>query len=189
MNRHAGEVESCAPGHGTLAGPPRQWTFDHEHRARPDYLRPSNYFGEGWLSSNARQLATVTAMTECTFERIEASAMWWALDSEPDFSRRLMEYLLRQNLRLQEDIIDLHFHSTEKRLARVLLQLADYCRCGNPQPIPIRVNQTVLASMISATRPRVSYFMNKFRRQGFIEYDRHGHVSVRNTLLSLLLES
>jgi CRP-like cAMP-binding protein len=108
------------------------------------------------------------------------------LREEPNFAEMYTTYLTRQHVHDQENLADLLINSAEKRLARVLLQLANSGPNGNPRPIPTRISQALLADMIGTTRSRVNYFMNKFRRQGFIEYDRLGYVGVRNSLLKIL---
>jgi CRP/FNR family transcriptional regulator, cyclic AMP receptor protein len=146
-----------------------------------------DFFGVRSLVSGDQRLATATALTDCTIVRIAKSAVTGLLRAGPDFAEMFIGYLLRQHLRDQENLIDQLTNSAERRLARVLLHLADVNRTGKPHTI--QINQTVLANMIGTTRPRVSAFMNKFRRRGFIEYDRHGSISVRNELLKGVLDA
>jgi len=146
-----------------------------------------DFFGVRSLISSGQRLAAATALTDCTIIRISKSGVTSLLRAGPDFAEMFIGYLLRQLLRDQENLIDQLTNSAERRLARVLLQLADVSRTGKPNTI--QINQTVLANMIGTTRPRVSAFMNKFRRQGFIEYDRHGSISVRNDLFKVVLDA
>ncbi len=134
-----------------------------------------------------RRLATVTALTECSLVRVARAAVIRMLREQPDFAEMFATCLVVQGLRDEENIVDQLTNSAEKRLARVLLQLAKFGRRGEPDAIPIGINQAVLANMVGTTRPRVSSFMNKFRRNGFIEYNRHGDISVRNSLRKVLL--
>jgi CRP/FNR family transcriptional regulator, cyclic AMP receptor protein len=144
------------------------------------------FIGTRCLVKARRRTATAITLTSCTFVRITPNAVTRMLREEAGFAEMLVISLASQQLRVQENLIDQLTNSSEKRLARALLQLANNGYGGNPSPIPARINQAVLANMIGTTRPRVSFFMNRFRRQGFIEYDRHGHVSVRPSLLSVL---
>ncbi|MGD0024208.1 MAG: Crp/Fnr family transcriptional regulator [Xanthobacteraceae bacterium] len=145
------------------------------------------FFGTWCLIKEHRRAATSTALTDCSLVRITAAAVIRMLREEPGFAEMFVTSLVSQHLRAQETLVDQLINSAEKRLARVLLQLANFGRAGNPGSIPTRINQAVLANTIGTTRPRVSFFMNKFRRQGFIEYDRHGYVTVRNSLRNVFL--
>jgi CRP-like cAMP-binding protein len=125
------------------------------------------------------------AMEQCVITSIAKSAMLAALKSEPKFSELFMGYLLTRNSRIEEDLIDQLFNSSEKRLARLLLLLANFGKDGVPQPIAVQISQETLAEMIGTTRSRVSFFMNKFRKLGFISYN--GKIEVHNSLLNAVL--
>jgi CRP/FNR family transcriptional regulator, cyclic AMP receptor protein len=148
-------------------------------------LGPASFFGEGCLNGHPLRIATTTAMDECVITRIAKTAMIAAIHNEPNFSKLFMAYLLERNGRIEEDLIDQLFNSSEKRLARLLLLLANFGKDGSPTPIVGKVSQETLAEMIGTTRARVSFFMNKFRRLGFIEYN--GKIEVRNSLLNAVL--
>jgi CRP/FNR family transcriptional regulator, cyclic AMP receptor protein len=143
------------------------------------------FFGEGCLSGQPRRLATVAAMTECVIMRLDKAAIVLALHDEPKFSEMFMTYLLARNARVEEDLVDQLFNSSEKRLARLLLLMANFGKEGRPEPVIAKISQETLAEMVGTTRSRVSAFMNKFRRLGFIEYN--GHLEVHNSLLSMVL--
>jgi CRP/FNR family transcriptional regulator, cyclic AMP receptor protein len=143
------------------------------------------FFGEGCLSGQPRRLATVAAMTECVIMRLDKAAVVRALHDEPKFSEMFMAYLLARNARVEEDLVDQLFNSSEKRLARLLLLMANFGKEGKPEPVIAKISQETLAEMIGTTRSRVSAFMNKFRKLGFIEYN--GHLEVHNSLLSMVL--
>jgi CRP/FNR family cyclic AMP-dependent transcriptional regulator len=148
-------------------------------------LDPGQFFGEGCLNGNPVRISTTIALEECVITAITKSGMLAALHSEPKFSELFMLYLLRRNSRIEEDLIDQLFNSSEKRLARLLLLLANFGKDGRPQPIKVRVSQEILAEMIGTTRSRVSFFMNKFRKLGFISYN--GEIEVHNSLLNAVL--
>jgi CRP/FNR family cyclic AMP-dependent transcriptional regulator len=148
-------------------------------------LEPGQFFGEGCLNGHPLRIATTTAMEECVITAITREAMLAALRSEPKFSELFMAYLLTRNSRVEEDLIDQLFNSSEKRLARLLLLLAHFGTEGRPQPILLDMSQETLAEMIGTTRSRVSYFMNKFRKLGFISYN--GKIEVHNSLLNAVL--
>jgi CRP-like cAMP-binding protein len=131
------------------------------------------------------RIASTTAMDDCVVTRITKAAMIATMYSEPDFSELFMAYLLERNGRIEEDLIDQLFNSSEKRLARLLLLLANFGKEGRPEPIVGKISQETLAEMIGTTRARVSFFMNKFRRLGFIEYN--GKLEVHNSLLNVVL--
>ena len=145
----------------------------------------AEFFGEGCLSGQPRRLATVAAMTESVIMRLDKAAIVRVLHDEPKFSEMFMSYLLARNARVEEDLVDQLFNSSEKRLARLLLLMANFGKDGRPEPIIAKISQETLAEMIGTTRSRVSSFMNKFRRLGFIEYN--GHLEVHNSLLSMVL--
>jgi CRP/FNR family transcriptional regulator, cyclic AMP receptor protein len=148
-------------------------------------LEPTQFFGEGCLIGHPIRIATTTAMEECVVTSITKTTMLAALRTEPRFLELFMVYLLTRNSRIVEDLIDQLFNSSEKRLARLLLLLARYGSEGSPQPIGPYINQETLAEMIGTTRPRVSSFMNKFRKLGFISYN--GTIKVHRSLLNAVL--
>ena len=144
-----------------------------------------DFFGEGCLAGQPLRLATVAAMTECVIMRFDKAAIVHVLHNEPKFSAMFMSYLLARNARVEEDLVDQLFNSSEKRLARVLLLMANFGKEGRPEPIIAKVSQETLAEMVGTTRSRVSLFMNKFRKLGFIEYN--GTLEVHNSLLNVVL--
>jgi CRP/FNR family cyclic AMP-dependent transcriptional regulator len=148
-------------------------------------LEPGQFFGEGCLNGQLLRISTTTAMEDCTITAITRSAMIAVLHDEPKFSELFMSYLLTRNSRIEEDLIDQLFNSSERRLARLLLLLANFGKEGNPQPINPNISQETLAEMIGTTRSRVSFFMNKFRKLGFISYN--GKIEVHNSLLTAVL--
>ena len=148
-------------------------------------LGPGEFFGEGCLIGQARRLATAKAMIESEVMRVSKSEMIRVLHEEPTFGELFMAHLLTRNSRVEEDLVDQLFNSSEQRLARTLLLLANFGKEGGPQPIAHRISQETLAEIIGTTRPRVSHFMNKFRKLGFITYN--GHVQVHSSLLSVVL--
>lgn len=148
-------------------------------------LEPGQFFGEGCLNGHQLRISTTTAMEECLITSITKEAMVTLLHTEPKFSEMFMAYLLTRNSRVEEDLIDQLFNSSEKRLARLLLLLAHFGKEGNPQPINPAISQATLAEMIGTTRSRVSFFMNKFRKFGFISYN--GKIEVHNSLLNAVL--
>jgi len=148
-------------------------------------LEPECFFGEGCLNGQSLRIATATAMEECLITSITKTAMTAVLQNEPKFSEMFLAYLLGRNSRIEEDLIDQLFNSSEKRLARLLLLLANFGKEGSPQPIDASFDQGTLAEMIGTTRSRVSSFMNKFRKLGFISYN--GKVEVHQSLLHAVL--
>jgi CRP/FNR family transcriptional regulator, cyclic AMP receptor protein len=146
---------------------------------------PGQFFGEGCMNGHSLRIATTTAMEKCLVTAITKPAMLAALHNEPTFSELFMAYLLTRNSRIEEDLIDQLFNSSEKRLARLLLLLANFGKEGNPQPITPNISQETLAEMIGTTRSRVSFFMNKFRKLGFISYN--GKIEVNSSLLTAIL--
>ncbi|MEO6842854.1 MAG: Crp/Fnr family transcriptional regulator [Bradyrhizobium sp.] len=148
-------------------------------------LEPGQFFGEGCLNGHPSRIATTIAMEECVITSITREAMIATLHNEPKFSELFMAYLLTRNSRVEEDLIDQLFNSSEKRLARLLLLLAHFGKEGKPQPILLNVSQETLAEMIGTTRSRVSFFMNKFRKLGLISYN--GKIEVHNSLLNAVL--
>jgi CRP-like cAMP-binding protein len=148
-------------------------------------LEPTQFFGEECLNGHPIRIAMTTAMEECVVTSITKAAMLAALHTEPKFSELFMAYLLTRNSRIVEDLIDQLFNSSEKRLARLLLLLAHFGNEGSPQPIGPNINQETLAEMIGTTRSRVSFFMNRFRKLGFISYN--GVITVHHSLLNAVL--
>ena len=148
-------------------------------------LGPDEFCGEGCLSGQLRRISTATAMTDCEVMRLEKQTMIDALHNERAFSEFFLKHVLARTLRVEEDLVDQLFNSSEKRLARALLLLANFGKEGRPEPIIAEVSQETLAEMIGTTRPRVSYFMNKFRKLGFIEYN--GKLKVHSSLLNVVL--
>jgi CRP/FNR family cyclic AMP-dependent transcriptional regulator len=149
-------------------------------------LEPDQFFGEGCLNGQSIRIATATAMEDCLITSITKTAMMAVLQSQPKFSQMFMAYLLTRNNRVEEDLIDQLFNSSEKRLARLLLLLANFGKEGSPLPIDANFDQGTLAEMIGTTRSRVSSFMNKFRKLGFISYN--GKVEVHRSLLNAILQ-
>ena len=162
-------------------------TSDQGKEAVVAILGAGAFFGEGCLIGQPLRLAAATAMTECTITRVDKSSMVRVIHAEPLFAERFMAHahLMTRNSRVEEDLVDQLFNSSEKRLARVLLLLANFGKEGRPEPITTRISQETLAEMIGTTRPRVSFFMNKFRKLGFIDYN--GELHVHNSLLSVVL--
>ncbi len=148
-------------------------------------LEAGQFFGEGCLNGQRLRIATTTAMEDCVITAITKPAMIAALHDEPKFTELFMAFLLTRNSRIEEDLIDQLFNSSERRLARLLLLLANFGKEGIPQPISRNISQETLAEMIGTTRSRVSHFMNKFRKLGFISYN--GQVEVHSSLLNAVL--
>jgi len=148
-------------------------------------LGPGHFFGEGCLNGHGLRVATTTAMDECLITRIAKAAMIATLHNETDFSELFMAYLLARNGRIEEDLVDQLFNSSERRLARLLLLLANFGKEGKPEPVVGRISQETLAEMIGTTRARVSFFMNKFRKLGYIDYN--GSLKIHNSLLNVVL--
>jgi CRP/FNR family transcriptional regulator, cyclic AMP receptor protein len=148
-------------------------------------LGAADFFGEGCLAGQPLRISTVAALADCSIARLDKAAVINVLHAQPAFSELFMTYLLARNIRMEADLIDQLFNSSEKRLARLLLLLANFGKEGAPQPVLAKLSQETLAEMVGTTRSRVSYFMNKFRRLGFIEYN--GHLEVHSSLLSVVL--
>lgn len=148
-------------------------------------LEAGQFFGEGCLNGQTLRIGTTQAMEDSQIVAITKKAMNAALGSEPKFSELFMAYLLTRNNRIEEDLIDQLFNSSERRLARLLLLLANFGKEGSTQPIDTKISQETLAEMIGTTRSRVSFFMNKFRKLGFISYN--GKIEVHNALLHAVL--
>jgi CRP/FNR family cyclic AMP-dependent transcriptional regulator len=148
-------------------------------------LSTGDFLGEGCLAGRPVCLATATAMSDCAIVRLEKPATIRVLHEEPAFSEMFLAYLLSRNMRIEEDLVDQLFNSSEKRLARVLLLLANFGKEGKPEPVITKISQETLAEMIGTTRSRVSFFMNKFRKLGFIEYN--GALHIHSSLLNIVL--
>jgi CRP-like cAMP-binding protein len=152
-------------------------------------LGDRTFFGEGSLAGQPLRMGTATAMTDCAVLRIEKNAMMQALHREPTLSEMFVAYLLARNIRYEEDLVDQLFNSSEKRLARVLLMLARFGKEGVPESVVPKISQETLAEMVGTTRSRVSFFMNRFRKMGFINYagGEDGGLQVHSSLLNVVL--
>jgi len=144
-----------------------------------------DFFGEGCLSGQPLRLATVATMTECNIMRLDKTTMFRVLHDEPLFSERFTAYLLTRTARVEADLVDQLFNSSEKRLARALLLLANFGKEGKRERVIAKISQATLADMVGTTRSRVNAFMNKFRKLGFINYN--GDLQVHNSLLTMVL--
>jgi CRP/FNR family transcriptional regulator, cyclic AMP receptor protein len=149
-------------------------------------LGAEEFCGEGCLAGQPRRMATATAMTDCTIMRLQKASIIRVLHDEPGFSEIFISHLLARTIRVEEDLVDQLFNSSEKRLARLLLLLANFGKEGKPEPIIAKISQETLAEMIGTTRSRVSFFMNKFRRLGFVDYNGSG-LEVHSSLLNVVL--
>ena len=158
---------------------------EHGKEAVVGIFGPGQFFGEGCMNGHAVRIATTTAMEDCLVTVITKKAMLAVLHDQPKFSELFMAYLLTRNSRIEEDLIDQLFNSSEKRLARLLLLLANFGKDGSPQSISPNISQETLAEMIGTTRSRVSFFMNKFRKLGLISYN--GKIEVHSSLLHAVL--
>jgi CRP/FNR family cyclic AMP-dependent transcriptional regulator len=154
-------------------------------------LGADEFFGEGCLAGQAQRIATVTTMTDSVIARLEKSAIVRVIHQEPAFSEKFIAHLLGRSIRVEADLVDQLFNSSEKRLARLLLLLANFGKQGVPAPVIAKISQETLAEMIGTTRSRVSFFMNKFRKMGFIEYNGgvgdNGGIEVHSSLLNVVL--
>jgi CRP-like cAMP-binding protein len=148
-------------------------------------LGANDFFGEGCLAGEALRLSTVSALTNCVITRISKADVTRVIHQEPAFAELFIAHLLARNSRVEEDLIDQLFNSSEKRLARTLLLLANFGKEGLPEPIIAKVSQETLAEMIGTTRSRVSFFMNKFRKLGLIDYN--GSIEIHSSLLNVVL--
>jgi CRP-like cAMP-binding protein len=149
-------------------------------------LSEGEFFGEGGLAGQPLRMGSATAMTDCELLRIDKQAMMEALHREHEFSDIFVAYLLARNIRYEEDLVDQLFNSSEKRLARILLLLAHFGKEGVPETVIPRISQETLADMIGTTRSRVSFFMNRFRKLGFVDYG-EGGLQVHSSLLNIVL--
>src|SRR6185295_1685696 len=145
-----------------------------------------DFFGENCLNGHPLRVATVVTVTQCAIMRIEKGAILRVLHDQPKFSEMFLTYVLSRNSRVEEDLVDQLFNSSEKRLARVLLLMANFGKESKPEPVIGKISQETLAEMVGTTRSRVSMFMNKFRKLGFIEYN--GALEVHNSLLNVVLK-
>jgi len=148
-------------------------------------LGADDFFGEGSLAGQPLRLSTVSAMTECVIVRIAKADITGVIHEEPAFAELFISHLLSRNSRIEEDLVDQLFNSSEKRLARILLLLANFGKESKPEPIIAKISQETLAEMVGTTRSRVSFFMNKFRELGLIDYN--GHIEVHSSLLNVVL--
>ncbi len=168
------------------AGRVKLSVFSHEGKEGViAILEHGNFFGEACLAGQQCYLATATALEDTTLVRIDKQAVIQVLKIDPVFSARFMEFLLARNIRLQADLVDQLFNSAEKRLARVLLLMAHFGKEGQPEEVIAKISQETLAEMIGTTRSRVSFFLNRFRKLGFIEYN--GGMHVHSSLLNVIL--
>jgi CRP/FNR family cyclic AMP-dependent transcriptional regulator len=148
-------------------------------------LTAGAFFGEGSLAGQSNRMASVSTMSECSIMRLEKASVLRVLQDEPTFSAVFLHYLLSRNIRVEEDLVDHLFNSSEKRLARVLLLLANFGKDSKPEPVIAKISQETLAEIIGTTRSRVSFFMNRFRKLGFIDYN--GGLHVHSSLLNIVL--
>src|ERR1019366_7596583 len=150
-------------------------------------LNEGDFFGEGCLAGQPLRLCSATAMTDCAVLRIDKRAMVKTLHEEHELSDLFVAYLLTRNIRYEEDLVDQLFNSSEKRLARILLLLAHFGKEGKPETVIPKISQESLAEMVGTTRSRVSFFMNRFRKLGFVEYDGGSGLQVHSSLLNIVL--
>jgi len=150
-------------------------------------LGEGEFFGEGGLAGQPLRMGSATAMTDCELLQIDKKAMMLALHREHTFSDLFVAYLLARNIRYEEDLVDQLFNSSEKRLARILLLLAHFGKEGVPETVIPKISQETLADMIGTTRSRVSFFMNKFRKLGFVNYNGGSGLQVHSSLLNVVL--
>jgi CRP/FNR family cyclic AMP-dependent transcriptional regulator len=148
-------------------------------------LGAGDFFGEGCLAGQLLRLATVATLTECAITRMPKTEIVSIIHTEPTFAELFISHLLTRNSRVEADLVDQLFNSSEKRLARTLLLLANFGKAGGPEPVLAKISQETLADMIGTTRSRVSFFMNKFRKLGLIDYN--GQIEVHRSLLNLVL--
>jgi CRP/FNR family transcriptional regulator, cyclic AMP receptor protein len=148
-------------------------------------LNEGDFFGEGSLTGQPRRMGSATAMTDCTVMRIDKKSMMEVIHRERAFSDMFVAYLLTRNIRYEEDLVDQLFNSSEKRLARILLLLAHFGKDGKPEVAIPKISQETLAEMVGTTRGRVNFFMNRFRKMGFVRYN--GGLEVHPSLLNVVL--
>ena len=159
---------------------------NHGKEAVIALLAEGDFFGEGCLAGQSKRMSTATTMTDCVTVRLAKPEMVQVLHDEPVFAEQFLHYLLSRNIRIEEDLVDQLFNSSEKRLARVLLLLANFGKPGKAEPVMTKMSQEMLAEIIGTTRARVNFFMNKFRKLGFIDYD-GGGLRVHSSLLHVVL--
>ena len=150
-------------------------------------LGDGDFFGEGCLAGQSLRTSTATALTACSITRVDKAETIRFLHGEPAFSGMILRYVLSRNIRIEEDLVDHLFNSSEKRLARVLLLLANFGKEGQPAATIAPISQETLAAIIGTTRSRVSFFMNRFRKHGFVHYDGHSRMEVHSSLLNVVL--
>jgi len=148
-------------------------------------MAANDFFGEGCLAGQSHRMATATSMSACAVMKIKKEDVISVLHGEPTFTELFLRYVLSRNIRIEEDLVDQLFNSSEKRLARVLLLLANYGKEGVPEPVIAKISQETLAEIVGTTRSRISFFMNRFRELGFIEYN--GSLKVHSSLLTVVL--
>ncbi len=158
---------------------------EHGKEAVVGIFGEGQFFGEGCLEGSELRTSTSHAMEECLITSVSKSAMLATLGAEPKFAQFFISYLLSRNSRIEDDLVDQLFNSSERRLARLLLLLANFGKEGDAPPVPVTLSQETLAEMIGTTRSRVSFFMNKFRKKGFIDYN--GKIEVHRSLLDAVL--
>ena len=161
----------------------------HGKEAVVAILGADDFFGEGCLAGQSQRIASATTMSECSIMRLKKAAVIRLLHDEPSFSELFLHYLLSRNIRIEEDLVDQLFNSSEKRLARVLLLLANFGKEGKPERVIPKISQETLAEIVGTTRSRVSFFMNRFRKLGFIQYngEHAGGLEVHSSLLNIIL--
>jgi len=158
---------------------------EHGKEAVIAILARDEFFGEGCLAGQVQRIATVTTMTDAVIARLQKTAILQVIHQQPAFSEKFIAHLLGRSIRVEADLVDQLFNSSEKRLARLLLLLANFGKEGAPEPVIAKISQETLAEMIGTTRSRVSFFMNKFRKLGFIDYN--GGIEVHSSLLNVVL--
>jgi len=158
---------------------------EHGKEAVVTILGANEFFGEGCLAGQVRRIASVATMMDSVIVRLEKASIVRVIHQEPAFSEMFIAHLLGPTVRVEADLVDQLFNSSEKRLARLLLLLANFGKEGKPEPIIAKISQETLAEMIGTTRSRVSFFMNKFRKLGFIDYN--GQIEVHSSLLNVVL--
>lgn len=160
---------------------------EHGKEAIVALLNDGEFFGEGCLAGQPLRIGTATALTDCLLDKIEKPLMTRMLHEQMDVSEMFVRHLLARNIRYEEDLLDQLLNSSEKRLARILLLLAHFGKDSKAEAVLPKVNQGHLAQMVGTTRSRVSHFMNKFRRRGFVDYKSNGELTVHNGLLAVVL--
>lgn len=150
-------------------------------------LKEGDFFGEACLTGQPLRLCSATALTDCSLMRVEKKAMQKVLHEERAMSDEFVAYLLTRNIRYEEDLVDQLFNSSEKRLARMLLMLAHFGKEGEPHPVIPKISQETLAQMVGTTRSRINFFMNRFKKLGFIAYDSRSALQVHSTLINVIL--